>query len=86
MPKPSPMSDDDLKNRFGYHAGNPHTIPKHEQIRELTFELAKKIRDICPPGRNLSLAITHLEDVRMRANAAIACDSDLADPAEIGAS
>lgn len=68
-------TDDDLDNRFRYHRPGPDAIAKHAQVTELTLALAKQIRDICPDGRNLSLALTHLEDVRMRANAAIACDA-----------
>lgn len=68
-------TDQDLDNRFRYHRPTPVAIDLHAQVTELTLALAKQIRDICPDGRNLSLALTHLEDVRMRANAAIACDS-----------
>lgn len=72
MTKPN---DEDLENRFLYHKPAGDAVAKHAQVSELTLELAKRLRDICPDGRNLSLAMTHLEDVRMRANAAIACDS-----------
>jgi hypothetical protein len=33
-----------------------------------------KLCQLCYPGRQLSLALTALEEVRMRANASIACD------------
>jgi hypothetical protein len=67
-------TDDDLDNRFRYHRPGPDAIAKHAQVTELTLALAKQIRDICPDGRDLSLALTYLEEVRMRANAAIACN------------
>jgi hypothetical protein len=64
MKKPS---IEDLKNRFYYH--------RPDQVaNDLTFELAVKLTNLLPEGRNLSLVLTHLEDARMRANAAIACD------------
>jgi hypothetical protein len=72
MPKPT---DQDLENRFRYHRPDADAIARHGKVTELTLALAKELRDLCPDGRNLSLALTHLEDVRMRANAAIACDS-----------
>ena len=72
MPKPT---DEELDNRFRYHRPTAEAVPKHEQVTELTLALAKQLRDICPEGRNLSIALTELESVRMRANAAIACDS-----------
>lgn len=53
---------------------------KHAKVTELTLALAKELRDLLPDGRNASLALTHLEDVRMRANAAIACDSTPPNP------
>ena len=72
MPKPT---DSDLDNRFRYHKPDAERAQKHEQVTELTLALAKQLRDLCPDGRNLSIAMTHLEDVRMRANAALACGS-----------
>lgn len=66
----------ELRNRFFYHKPNEEQINKHAQVSELTFRLAEQLCAICPGGRNLSLALTALEDVRMRANAAIACDWD----------
>lgn len=68
-------TDSDLDNRFRYHRPTEEAIKLHAIVTEETLALAKKLRDICPDGRNLSLALTHLEDVRMRANAAIACDA-----------
>lgn len=74
-PRPSNKpTDAELDNRFRYHKPDMGAIQLHAQVTELTLALAKQLRDICPGGRNLSLALTHLEDVRMRANAAIACD------------
>ena len=68
-------TDTELENRFRYHRPTRSAIEEHAIVNETTLALAKALRDICPEGRNLSLALTHLEDVRMRANAAIACDS-----------
>ncbi len=72
MSKPT---DDELRRRFFYHRPTTNTLPRFDAVNEATFALAKLLRDTCPEGRNLSLALTHLEDVRMRANAAIACDT-----------
>jgi hypothetical protein len=69
------VSDEELRRRFFYHPPRDQgAIRSHESVSTLTFKLARNLRDICPPGRNLSLALTALEDVRMRANAAIAVD------------
>ena len=69
-------TDEDLDNRFRYHPPDEAARAKHEKVTERTLELAKEFRDLLPPGRNLSIVLTLLEDVRMRANAAIACDSE----------
>lgn len=73
MSKPS---DEELDNRFIYHpSANEARLAAHVAVSQNCLEWAKWIRDTCPPGRNLALALTALEDVRMRANAALACDS-----------
>lgn len=73
MPKPT---ESELRNRFFYHPPkNSEAVKNHETVSSECFDLACKLTAICPEGRNLSLALTALEDVRMRANAAIACDS-----------
>ncbi|GBE23758.1 hypothetical protein BMS3Bbin02_00023 [bacterium BMS3Bbin02] len=73
MPKPT---EAELRNRFFFHPPpDQDRINKHEAVSQVCFELAIKLSVICPAGRNHSLMLTHLEDVRMRANAALACDS-----------
>ena len=72
MTKPT---EDDLRLRFYYQKPTAKTGPKHEEVTKLTFALACDLLRLCPDGRNLSLAFTALEEVRMRANAAIACDT-----------
>lgn len=67
-------TDEELDNRFRYHPPkDAEQIKAHERVTEATLALAKELRDLCPAGRNLSLALSSLEDVRMRANAALAC-------------
>lgn len=72
---PMKPTHDDLDRRFRYSKPDADKATKHTEVNELTLELAKKLCDLCPDGRNLALALTHLEDVRMRANAAIATES-----------
>lgn len=72
MPKPTP---DELRQRFLYHP--PKTDEQrqaHERVSQMTLDMSIELAAICPAGRNLSIALTLLEDVRMRANAALACD------------
>lgn len=65
-----------LEKSFRYHKPDAIALGKHEQVTELTLALAKQLRDICPAGRHLDIVLSHLEDARMHANAAIACDKD----------
>ena len=66
---------DELTNRFIYHKPrDAAAVSAHETVSARCLELAATLCELCPEGRNLSLALTALEEVRMRANAAIACD------------
>ena len=66
------VSDDELVNRFTYHAPKEGQLAKYEQLRNAAREFATLIRDLTPYSREQSLALTHLEDAAMWANAAIA--------------
>lgn len=79
QPAPKPRStaptDEELVRRFLYHPPRDEQAKmNHAKVSAWTLELARYLVAVCPPGRNLSLALTDLESVRMRANAAIAVD------------
>jgi len=74
-PRSNKPSDAELDNRFRYHKPTPEKSERHTWVTETTLALAKEMRDRLPAGRNLSIVLTLLEDVRMRANAAIATES-----------
>lgn len=66
----------DLRNRFLYHPPpNQERIDAHAVVSSKCLRLAQALTRLLPEGRNLSLCLTHLEDVRTRANAALSCDS-----------
>lgn len=70
-----PITPEELRNRFVYHPPKTEEQRRaHERVSEITLQASIELAAICPPGRNLSLALTALEDARMRANAALACD------------
>jgi hypothetical protein len=64
--------DDDLVNRFTYHPPKNDQTERYESIRHEALRLAHHINERTPPSREQSLALTHLEDAVMWANAAIA--------------
>lgn len=67
------MDSIDLANRFAYHPPKDAvTMDYHASVREYCLDLAGDLNDILPESREKSLAITHLEQTMMWANAAIA--------------
>lgn len=62
----------DLVKRFTYHAPKEDQPQKYQIIRENVLELAFGFCESCPPSRELSLALTKLEEAVFWANAAIA--------------
>ena len=61
-----------IANNFTYHAPQEGQPERYTRIRDAGGNLASLLATNCPPSRELSLALTHLEDVMMWANAAIA--------------
>ena len=69
------MSDqmrDDLDNRFTYHPPQPGQPERYKLIRASAKDLADLLTAQCPKSRELSLALTKLEEMVFWANAAIA--------------
>lgn len=63
----------ELANRFAYHRPkNDLVVQRHQVIREAAQAFAETVNSNCPEGREQSLAVTHIEDAMMWANAAIA--------------
>lgn len=61
-----------VENDFTYHPPRPDQVPIYNAIRERGLDFAQYLVDVVPDGRELSLALTALEDVVMRANSGIA--------------
>ena len=66
------MNDYDEEVVFTYHKPGPNDPAKYVSIRALAKEMSLELRRLCPPGRELSLARTNLEQAVFWANAAIA--------------
>jgi hypothetical protein len=66
------MHSDEIDHRFTYHAPTPTRVVLHEDVRRDCRELAHVLNETLPEGREKSLALTHLQEVMMWANAAIA--------------
>lgn len=70
------MTPEDLRNRFTYHPPKDGQAKRYEEIRDYAHGFASLINNQCPESREKSLAVTHLEEAVMWANAAIARHGD----------
>jgi hypothetical protein len=66
------IGEKDLTNRFTHHPPKGDQAFRYGEIRNRAHAVASLIDEMCPDGREKSLAITHLEQAVMWANAAIA--------------
>lgn len=67
------MDTQDLEVRFAFHPANTEEKRnEHTSVRQHCLDLALWINEKVPDGREKSLAITHLEEVMLWSNAAIA--------------
>jgi len=61
-----------IENNFTYHAPSKSQAATYVELRDAVKSLAILFADKCPESRELSLAMTKLEESVMWANAAIA--------------
>lgn len=66
------MNAEEIVTRFTYHKPTKDQPEKYEKIRDRARDLALMLNNLCPESRELSLALTKLEETVMWANAAIA--------------
>jgi hypothetical protein len=59
---------------FQYHSPKPDQIPRYGTLRQQAAYLAADMIRLCPQSRELSLALTKLQEATMWANASIACN------------
>jgi hypothetical protein len=69
---PSPKLIREIANRFTYHAPEGDQANRYQQIRAQAGALAQELAKMCPESRELSLALTKLDEVVFWSNAAIA--------------
>ena len=66
------MTQEDIDNRFIYHAPKPGQPEIYQELRSKAKELAELMNKHCPESREKSLAITELENSVFWTNASIA--------------
>jgi len=72
MYTPSEKDQNQIQRSFTYHAPKENQVPRYEMFRAAARDLAGKFVTNAPASRELSLALTKLEEAVMWANAAIA--------------
>ena len=70
--EPSEEQVKKLVNAYTYHAPKGTQTDRYEVIRDEARYMAVMLSSLCPQSRELSLALTNLEQVAMWANASIA--------------
>jgi len=66
------MDRKEIEIRFAYHTATGTQTDSYEVLRALARDFALEILELVPESREKSLAITHLEEALMWANAGIA--------------
>lgn len=66
------ITDSEIETRFTYHKPKGDQPERYEKLREAAKSFARLVADSCPDSREASLAMTHIEEAVMWANAAIA--------------
>ena len=68
------MTEAEIRHQFTYSKPDAERIVKHEKITEGAIAFALIVNDNTPVSRGQSLAITAIEEARMRANQALATE------------
>lgn len=66
------LDDDELRRRFTYHPPRPGQPEVYRELRDAAHDLARLFVEHAPKSRELSLALTNVEQAVMWVNAAIA--------------
>lgn len=66
------MTQEEIDRRFDHHVPDEEKQLRHESVRHSLKDCAVCVNDLCPDGREKSLAMTYLELAMFCANAAIA--------------
>jgi hypothetical protein len=69
---PDEKTEKQIENNFTYHAPQPDQPDRYVDIRDRAKSFAYLLTMHCPPSRELSLALTNLEQAVFWANASIA--------------
>lgn len=66
------MTNKEIRDRVTYHAPSPEGIQRHAALSAVIEAAMIVVNEIVPPGREQSLAFTHLEEAKFWASAGVA--------------
>lgn len=67
------IDHDELSHRFQFHPASTEDVrDRHQSVRELFEYAGHRAAVLCPESRELSLALTKIEEAMFWANAAVA--------------
>lgn len=66
------MDNTEIEKRFTFHPATPEKAETYETIRGNAKQLAHLLHSVAPDSRELSLALTALDEVVFWSNAAVA--------------
>ncbi len=66
------LSVKEIQGRVNYHAPSPEGVDRHETLSRSFESVMSRVEEVCPGGREKSLAFTKLEEAKMWASAAVA--------------
>lgn len=67
-----PVGKEEIRNRWGFHAGTDDTIPKHNRVREAFIAFAEFLDEVLPDGHAKDLAFDKLQETSMWSNFGVA--------------
>lgn len=62
----------EIEDRVTYHAPSAQGVERHRKLSDAAAAFMQTVADVCPDGREKSLALTKAEEAKMWASAAVA--------------
>lgn len=66
------LTQAEIADRFHYHPPSEQGVRAHAELSDRFTELAVRIQELVPEGRERSLVLTKLEEAKMWASAGVA--------------
>lgn len=68
-----------ISKPYAYHKPSPRGLEQITKLRQHFSDTARLVKEVCPPGREQSIAITKLEELAMWAVRAVVFNDPLSE-------